>query len=217
MANLEDLILRDTRANQPAAGIPGRLYYVTDENVTERDNGATWDDYSDEGTPGGGGIDSGTSFPGSPSTNDLFFRTDRGLIYYYDGTRWLTVTLYTQTIESQRVVTPLSSGNFFETAVWTEDYDQYIVDFRATVYVLTTNTGSAYWTLNLNSLDGGAAATLLVSVNTSAISANAWTRLKGTVNALLGTGKDGIEAEFTTTGSPGTLYVSSMVTYRLVG
>lgn len=51
--NFEDLILRDTRANQPAAGKPGRLYYVTDEEVTERDNGSTWEDVSDAG--GGGG------------------------------------------------------------------------------------------------------------------------------------------------------------------
>ncbi len=40
--NFEDLIMRDTRSNQPAAGIPGRLYYVTDEGVTERDNGSSW-------------------------------------------------------------------------------------------------------------------------------------------------------------------------------
>ena len=53
--NFEDLILRDTRANQPAAGIPGRLYYVTDENVTERDNGSAWQDVSDTGGGGGGG------------------------------------------------------------------------------------------------------------------------------------------------------------------
>jgi hypothetical protein len=50
--NFEDLILRGLRSAQPAAGVPGRLYYVTDEGVTERDNGATWDDYTD----GGGGV-----------------------------------------------------------------------------------------------------------------------------------------------------------------
>jgi hypothetical protein len=49
----ENLIMRDTRANQPAAGVPGRLYYVTDENVTERDNGSAWEDYSDGGSGGG--------------------------------------------------------------------------------------------------------------------------------------------------------------------
>lgn len=53
MTKLSDIILRDTRANQPAAGTAGRIYYVTDENVTERDNGSTWQDISDAG--GGSG------------------------------------------------------------------------------------------------------------------------------------------------------------------
>src|SRR5689334_571881 len=48
---LEEVIQRDDRASQPAATtVPiGTLYYVTDENVTERSNGTTWDDYSDAG------------------------------------------------------------------------------------------------------------------------------------------------------------------------
>ena len=41
--NLEDLISRNTRANQPAFGQAGRLYYVTDENVLERDSGSAWE------------------------------------------------------------------------------------------------------------------------------------------------------------------------------
>lgn len=51
---LEEVILRDTRANQPAANtVPvGTLYYVTDESVTERSDGATWEDYSDAGVGG---------------------------------------------------------------------------------------------------------------------------------------------------------------------
>ncbi len=59
MALLEDVVLYDTRANQPAAtavGV-GTIYYVTDENVTERSNGATWDDMSDAGS-GVGLVDS---------------------------------------------------------------------------------------------------------------------------------------------------------------
>jgi hypothetical protein len=49
--NLEDVILRGTRAGQPAANTvaAGSLYYVTDENVTERSTGAAWEDYSDSG------------------------------------------------------------------------------------------------------------------------------------------------------------------------
>lgn len=46
---LQDVILRGTRASQPAATAvsAGTVYYVTDENVTERSNGATWDDITD--------------------------------------------------------------------------------------------------------------------------------------------------------------------------
>jgi hypothetical protein len=39
--------------------------------------------------PAGGGIDSGTSFPASPGTGDIFYRTDLREIAYYDGTRWV--------------------------------------------------------------------------------------------------------------------------------
>ena len=37
----------------------------------------------------GGGIDSGTSFPSSPSAGDIFYRTDLRGMAYYDGTRWV--------------------------------------------------------------------------------------------------------------------------------
>ena len=49
---LQDVILRDTRAAQPAAASTpvGAIYYVTDENVTERNNGAAWEDISDAGS-----------------------------------------------------------------------------------------------------------------------------------------------------------------------
>lgn len=52
--NLAEVIQRDTRVNQPAANTVGigTLYYVTDENVTERSNGTTWDSYSDAGAAG---------------------------------------------------------------------------------------------------------------------------------------------------------------------
>ncbi len=51
--NLEDVLLRDTRAAQPAANtVPeGTLYYVTDESVTEQSRSSAWVTYSDAGTP----------------------------------------------------------------------------------------------------------------------------------------------------------------------
>lgn len=52
MATLVQVILPpDVVANRPAASIPGRLYFSTDEPKIYRDNGTTWDDV----TPGSGG------------------------------------------------------------------------------------------------------------------------------------------------------------------
>lgn len=58
MSRLQDLIRRDTRANQPAAtAVPiGTLYYVTDEAKTERSSGSAWQDCSDSGGGGGSGV-----------------------------------------------------------------------------------------------------------------------------------------------------------------
>jgi hypothetical protein len=52
--NLESVILRGTRAGQPAANtVPaGSLYYVTDEFKTERSTGAAWQDYTDMAAAG---------------------------------------------------------------------------------------------------------------------------------------------------------------------
>jgi hypothetical protein len=48
MAKFQELIQRDDRASQPVAtAVPvGTLYFVTDEHVTERSDGATWETYS---------------------------------------------------------------------------------------------------------------------------------------------------------------------------
>lgn len=51
MAKLEDLIMQGTRSAQPEAGVAGRLYCVTDEdNLVERDNGTSWEEYSTSGS-----------------------------------------------------------------------------------------------------------------------------------------------------------------------
>jgi len=40
---LESVILHDLIANQPAAGIVGRLFFASDTGVAYRDNGSSWD------------------------------------------------------------------------------------------------------------------------------------------------------------------------------
>jgi hypothetical protein len=54
MALLEEVIIRDIRASQPAATTVavGTLYYVTDEATTERSNGTIWESVADGGPTG---------------------------------------------------------------------------------------------------------------------------------------------------------------------
>lgn len=60
MSNLQDVLLRGTRAAQPAVAdvAIGTLYFVTDELLTEQSNGAAWVSYS--------GISSGDALPFHP-------------------------------------------------------------------------------------------------------------------------------------------------------
>lgn len=52
-SDLGDLIGRGVAGSQPAAGVPGRLYYDTTNSKMTRDNGSSWDDCE----PGGVGGD----------------------------------------------------------------------------------------------------------------------------------------------------------------
>ena len=158
----------------------------------------------------------GTSFPVSPTTGDRYYRTDRNLEYYYDGTRWLTTTLYKDTFE---ISTPqgLATTGLCWTGVWTGDYDQYLVDLYASTFVATTNTGANYWSIDLVSKNAGASSASLGAFNTSADSPNIWTVKQVAVNALLGTTEDALQITNTKVSSPGTLYASFGITYRLVG
>lgn len=73
--NLEDVLLRGTRASQPLATAvaTGTLYFVTDESLTEQSNGAAWVSFS--GTSGGASTTPqyilGTTFATLPNSRVL--------------------------------------------------------------------------------------------------------------------------------------------------
>lgn len=201
-------------------GAVAQLDDVGDVNAAAPSNGQvlTWDSTPGEwvaATPSAGGIASGTSFPGSPATNDLFYRTDRAIAYYYDGTRWLCICPHTLDIGSTAgaITADSTSGR---TPLWTNDYDMWLVAARWSTHVDTTNSGSHYWILTVTKRDGASASTI-VTANTSADSANVYVTHETTIGALLGTAQDIISTTFTKNGSPGALSFASMLEYRLVG
>lgn len=172
-----------------------------------------------QATPSGTtGLAAGTSFPGSPATNTQFFRTDRGLAYYWDGTRWLTMHLYAQSFSQNGVVLPTSVADVYHQIVPWVDYDQWLVDYHLHIRVATTNNGTNFWSALLRKVDLTAAAVTTISTLTTAAEApNNFVRLKAPINALLGTTWTRIDVSYTKTGSPGTMSSAPMLTYRLVG
>lgn len=156
-----------------------------------------------------------TSMPGGPATNDLCYRTDLGLLFYYDGTRWVTTHLYEATAWS--LANPISAnavaaGQY----MWHTDYNLWVVKFYWTPYVATTNTGSAYWNAQLRDDTG---ASLGTALTTAAASPDTYYKTSVAVGAAT-TSDVYFDVNLTKTSTPGSLYGGPLqfkVTYRLIG
>ena len=106
---------------------------------------------------------------------------------------------------SQRVLNPFplaSSG-----AAWGDlgqPWSINVLAFYVTVFVVTTNNGTNYWTINVVSHPS---TTTLASVNTSAIAANTGVRLSDTTITQPASTDTWIELVPTATLSPGAIYL----------
>ena len=171
------------------------------------------------GAAGPSGFASGTSFPGSPATNDAFFRTDRGLYYYYDGTRWLTVTLYREP-NPFGPITPQSASDAFWWPVWDNDYDIYVTSCDV-VFFSSSLSGSAYWTAALKprKADNTDGTQLGSTVNIQSAANATWLRrpITGINTVIDRTTYLLLHLDITKVGSPGPCYLLTAIRYRLVG
>lgn len=134
---------------------------------------------------GGGGISTGTSFPGSPSDNDLFYRTDLDMLFFYNSasTHWLSVNLYTLDLTNNAGTNTLSAT---DTAIlralnpFSGAHDIYGVQ---AVFAASMNTTGG-WTLNLTKLVGATS----TNIATQAITypgTSAWTVYRVNINAVI--------------------------------
>jgi hypothetical protein len=173
----------------------------------------------------GSGYDEGTSFPVSPSADDKFYRTDRNLLYFYDGTRWLTTQVFLIQFkhEDSGFTWPLSASSVtVHRAVlpFGDDYDVYLLDWHFMSSVNTTNNGSAFWTATVkkfNSAGGGDTTIATMSTGAGPDAAGSFYNKKVAINALMGAFK-GLYTDATKTGAPGTFrFNGGHLTCRLVG
>ena len=168
---------------------------------------------------GGGGISSGTSFPGTPSDNDLYYRTDRDLLYYYNlgATNWLTVNQFDTAVANKTALTATTVPAIYIPISGT--YSLWITEWYIITNVGGTNDGSKYWDLKLYKSDSAASTTLIGSgLTTSADTAGTWYNHVETIGAaVVPASFPLVRVDVTKVSTPGSLAWGMGYRFRLVG
>jgi len=157
------------------------------------------------------GISAGTSFPGSPSDNDLFYRTDRDVLYFYDnaGTRWLSVCEYFA--HSGLIGDNVASTTTTMPNPWNGTYETYLEELVLTSQMVATGT----WSIQAFRFNGATFNSLASAFSTAGDAANTQITRKSTLNIVLSNAEEGFQVNWTRTG--GTLRGGISLRYRLVG
>jgi hypothetical protein len=170
---------------------------------------------------------SGTSMPGGPATNQRVTRTDLGLDFYYDGTRWLSTTLYTLQLAGDRdgfttaiyngnpIDAALTAGTLSRASIWHSDFAIWLVSLYGETFTSATNDGSHHWHF---ALSGAVTSTAYGNFTTESDTAGVHTGHAVALNQAAGSTERAINLGFTKTGTPGACYWAvGIVTYRLIG
>jgi hypothetical protein len=157
----------------------------------------------------------GTSMPGSPATNQRVTRTDLGLDFYWNGSLWVTTTLYIQSFGTGDSLTPNTLNATFGRAYpgLEQTFSRlYLERFQAGTFVSGTNNGSNYWTVNVLGSD----ASNVTNFTTSADTGSTWTAHATAPAAQIAASLKDLELTSVKTGAPGGLFVAAVMAYRLV-
>jgi len=156
----------------------------------------------------------GTSFPGSPSTGDRFFRTDLGWSCFYDGTRWLTDFELSHFFPyASGFAVDGDSGNGSRIR---GDYAIYVTRVSVSTYITGTNNGSNYWTVTLKTLHLGVGVAQFRAFNSSADTHDVFTDHDSAADTPNPAYSYGMAIYYAKVGSPGTFSYSANVCYRLI-
>jgi hypothetical protein len=161
----------------------------------------------------------GTAFPGSPTTDQPFYRTDRHIDYFYDGTRWLSRNLFSYPIPATSAFLPITATNAaLQRAAYPAAglYGVWIERLTATFFVTagTALSASHKW---VGVLIDGATSTTLATVTIDSGASSAWRNSLVVADANIGSTSYEMDMGWTKTGTPGDLYALVAILYRLVG
>ena len=199
-----------------------------DNSVTNFMNGT-----GDWSAPGisAAGLNAGTSFPGGPATNDLFFRTDLGLIFTYTGTIWYTVEVFKSMLiiresvgtigDYSTAISATASGTRAGAPSVLGASDIYLTETCTRFVVASGGTAlgaSHKWVGTLVAIDTNAGAISTPStINIASGSSAVWRTVTVAINAAQPAGTLFYQMTYTKTGTPGTLTEGTELYYRIIG
>lgn len=180
---------------------------------------------------GGSIVTGGTSFPASPDDNDLFYRTDRDILYFYNQatTKWLSVQNNPAPMVDVRALSGYTVGSYFVAgaesvaAIFDIQCRQYNVYITSNMFVGAgaTNDGTRYWQyrLEVSKNETGSAVDLIAAANTSLLGTNGSVDAVGTATEFAANAKGGrvllYLRPFGTTPTP--ISARPSIWYRWVG
>ena len=201
-----------TRGAQPtpASDAAGVLYFVSDEDVLERWSGSAWVQVA----VNQGGTPSGTAFPGSPVSGDMYYRTNvrGGMLFRYDGTRWLSEQEFFHNYSAENV----GNGTVGRYAL-PRDYAAWLERYDIVCYCGATANGSNYKQLRLLTDVADTTSTTIATWSLATFTQNQWGGASGNIGAATALTAMVLKLDVIDgAGSPGAIYPKVLVYYRLI-
>lgn len=160
-----------------------------------------------------GSIPFATSHPAGVPTGYTQYRTDLGLVEYYDGTRWLTTHEYVQDMPIYgRHGFPYGGGaTTLMLSPLRTDRQIYYTRGKTYIDVVAPNTGAAFW-----SFTASIGATAVWSYDTSGDAPGVNINKEDATAAITAGPPTYARLDVSKTGAPGTVVVAFSFWYRLV-
>lgn len=166
---------------------------------------------------GGGAIPQGTSFPATPSTGLLFFRTDFNWIMVYDGTEWITAheIPVVVTYSTDLTATYSATTSAVRRGLMRNSHQALLV--RGEIFTglaAGTSNGSNFWTVAVVAVDNGST---VWSFSTAADSASANTLHTTTSFSQPAAAESTLRIDLTKTSAPPNISIlGATLFYRII-
>lgn len=164
----------------------------------------------------------GTAFPATPATGDRYWRSDLGMEFFYNGTRWLSTVLHSLDVGVVGGTLPLSATGTIhrvQSAPLRGGSDIWLETETTNFYVTGgTALGASHKWVGTYTKSAAGSSNVPITVTIDSGASDTWRTSTQAVNALQNNGTTYLawSITWTKTGTPGTLIAVSTITYRIV-